>query len=134
MTMKNRWLWFCGLMVLPLAVFAQTNSVPTPAALPKTVAEYWTLLIAGVTPLIVTGVWKLVPKIPTVVLPLMTPVLGIGLGLLINAVSKANLGWVDMASAGALAVFVREVFNQAITKRLADAATPVITTPTTPKP
>lgn len=120
-------------MVLPLAVFAQTNSVPMPAALPKTVAEYWTLLIAGVTPLVVTGVWKLVPKIPTVILPLMTPVLGIGLGLLINAVSKANLGWVDMASAGALAVFVREVFNQAITKRLADAATPVITTPTAPK-
>lgn len=134
MTIKNRWLWFCGLVVLAAgAVFAQTNTVPLPAPLPQTVSQYWDLVIAAVTPLIVTGVWKAVPKIPKWVLPVSTPVIGILLGLAMNSLAKANLGWVDMAKAGALAVFIREVVNQAITKQLMPP-TPAIPVPTPPTP
>jgi hypothetical protein len=130
MTTRNRWLWFFGLMLLPLAVFAQTNTIPTlPADLPKTVGQYWDLGIAILTPLIVTGVYKLVPKVPKWVLPAITPLIGIGLGLLVNWLTTANLGWVDMAKAGALAVFIREVINQAITKQM---TTPVAPTPPAP--
>lgn len=114
------------------AVFAQTNSVPVPAPLPQTVSQYWDLVIAAVTPLIVTGVWKVVPKIPKWVLPVSTPVIGILLGLAIDKLTTANLGWVDMAKAGALAVFIREVVNQAITKQL-QPPDPVIPVPTPPK-
>jgi len=116
-------------MAVTLTAFTQTNGVPAAggvAPLPTSAAGYWTLAIAGITPLIVTGIWALVPKIPTVVLPLITPAIGIGLGLLLNRLTTANLGWVDMAQAGGLAVFVREVFNQAVTKRL--------TTPEKPTP
>lgn len=115
-------------MLVPLAVLAQTNTVPTlPADLPKTVSQYWDLAISIVTPLIVTGVWKFIPKVPKWVLPTITPLIGIGLGLLVNKLANANLGWVDMAKAGALAVFIREVINQAITKHMAAPPTP--TTP-----
>lgn len=130
MTTRNRWLWFLGaLLLLPLAVFCQTNGVPpVPAVpvtdLPKNVAQYWDLGIAFLTPFLVTVIYKTVPKIPKWVLPAITPALGIGLGMLVNWATTADLGWMDMAKAGALAVFVREVVNQAITKRYAsDAAT-----------
>lgn len=128
MKMTHRWLWFVGLLTVTLAAFAQTNAPGTlPVELPQTLSQYWDLAIAAVSPLIVTGLWKLMPKIPSAVVPLMAPVVGIGLGLLLNWLAKANLGWVDMAKAGALAVFVREVTNQVITKRL---AAPPATPPT----
>ena len=104
------------------SLLAQTTP-PAPAELPKTLSEFWILAIAAVTPLVVGGVYKIVPKIPKLVLPCLTPVIGIVLGLLINWLAKHNLGWVDMAQAGALAVFVREVFNQAVTKQLTPPTT-----------
>lgn len=81
--------------------------------LPQTKSEFWTLAIAGVTPLIMALIYKVMPKVPKLVIPVATPFVGIGLGLAMNALAKANLGWVDMAQAGALAVFIREVVNQA---------------------
>lgn len=129
--MKNNklWLWLVALVTLPLAVIAQTtNTLPTLGDLPATVSQYWDLIISAVTPFIVTGIAKVVPKIPKWVLPAVTPLVGIGLGLIYNKVAGANLGWVDMAKLGAIAVFVREVVNQTVTKRL---LTPSTTTPTT---
>ena len=120
--MMMRRLWLFGLLLLPLAVFAQmvTNAVPeAPGELPKNLGQYWDFAIAAVTPLCVTGIYRLVPMLPKWVLPTLTPFIGIGLGLLLNWLTTANLGWVDMARAGALAVFIREVTNQAVTKRLA---------------
>lgn len=120
MKTKNLWLWLFGLLMVPVAVLAQTNTTPElPADLPRSVSQFWDYGIALVTPLIVMGVYKLVPKIPKWVLPTITPFVGIGLGLGVNALTSADLGWVDMAKAGALAVFVREVINQAVTKQLA---------------
>lgn len=120
-------------MALTLTALAQTNAVVLPP-LPQTVTQYWDLVIAIITPLIVTGIWKYVPKIPKMLLPLMTPLLGIGLGLLLNWLAKANLGWVDMAKAGALAVFIREAFNQAVTKPAeARAAVLLVNPPAIPK-
>jgi hypothetical protein len=123
MKTKNLWLWLIGLLMVPLAVLAQTNTPPVlPADLPQSVSQFWDYGISLVTPLIVMGVYKLVPKIPKWVLPTITPFVGIGLGLAVNALTSANLGWVDMAKAGALAVFIREVINQAVTKNMATPA------------
>lgn len=131
MKINYKWLWLFafGAIIYTFSALAQTNppvvlDPTTPAPLPNSVSTYWELAIAGISPLIVTGVWKVVPKIPVVVLPLLTPLIGIGLGLLVNKLSSAQLGWVDMAQAGALAVFVREVVNKAATKGLSAAAAP----------
>ena len=112
-------------MIMFLGMFAgmaigQTNDVPVPPAVdvPRTTSEIWDAAIACVSPIIVLLVNKAVPKMPKWVLPSITPFVGIGLGLILNWLAKTNLTWVDMAKAGMLAVFVREVWNQAITKGL----------------
>lgn len=101
------------------ALFAQTNSVPTVPGAPADLGGYWDLAIAAISPIAVTLVAFVVPRLPKWVLPSMTPVVGIVVGLALNKLAGANLSWYDMGKAGALAVFVREVINQAITKRLA---------------
>jgi len=81
--------------------------------------EYCVLVIAAITPLIIGVVYKILPRIPKVILPSLAPVVGILLGWLINWLGRQNISWLDMAQAGALAVFVREVFTNAVTKQLA---------------
>lgn len=59
----------------------------------------------------------------------MTPFLGIVLGLLLKWAGTVELSWIDMAQAGAMAVAVREIFNQAVTKRLqGETTTPAVKT------
>lgn len=99
-----------------LALMAQTNTVPPLPDLPGTVSEYWKYAIAALTPIIVWGVRKLVPKIPDRLLAASTPFVGLLLGLALNKIASLNLTWVDMTELGALAVFIREVINQNVTK------------------
>lgn len=99
-----------------LALMAQTNNVPPLPDLPGTVSEYWKYAIAALTPIIVWGVRKLVPKIPDRLLAASTPFVGLLLGLALNKIASLNLTWVDMTELGALAVFIREVINQNVTK------------------
>ena len=92
-----------ALLAFTVLAIAQTTNVVAGGdgtALPTSIAGYWTLGIAAVTPLIVGGVYKLVPTIPKWLLPTMTPVLGILLGLAINWMAKQNLGWIDMPKRG----------------------------------
>ena len=100
-------------------VLAQTNTIdPLTAPLPTDVHSYWQYAIAIVSPIIIYIVRWLVPKIPAPVLPVIAPVVGVLLGLIVNGVTKAHLGWIDTAMFGALGVWVRELVNQNITKRL----------------
>lgn len=119
-----------------MAVAQVVTNVPPVGGLeplPKSMAEFWTLGIAAVTPLIVAGIYKLIPKVPKLLLPVATPFIGIGLGLLVNWLGAKNYGWIDMAQAGALAVFVREVFNQAAKLAVVQSMTG-IGSPTPPAP
>lgn len=102
-----------------VSLFAQTNGVPPIDGdpIPKSTSEFWTFAIAGITPIIVWGVSK-IPNLPKAILPSITPVVGILLGVALNKLDASNLSWVDMGKAGALAVFIREVFNQWVTKQL----------------
>lgn len=104
---------FFFLFALPM--WAQTNALAL-SGVPGTKAAYWDLAISAVAPVIVWGVAKL--NVPRNYLALMTPVVGVLLGLLLNWLASANLSWVDMAKAGALAVFIREVVNQNVTQKL----------------
>lgn len=116
----NRLLSLIGFIIAgtTLAVMAQTNSVPEHPDLPQTVSEYWKYGIAAVTPLIIWGIQALIPKVPRRLLPVLTPFVGLLLGLVLNKLANLQLPWIDLAEAGALAVFIREVVNQNITKPL----------------
>lgn len=130
MTLKRVTIGVFALFAFTATLVAQTvtNALALPVEglepLPKTMSDFWTLGIAAVTPLLVTGIYKLVPKIPKLLLPVLTPFIGIGLGLLMNWLAGQNFAWFDLAKAGALAVFIREVINQAAKAAL---------TPSTPK-
>ena len=113
-------------LIFVMSALAQTNTPPANqgTGIPTDLVGYWDLAIAAISPLIVTFVAWVAPRIPKVLLPSMTPLVGIAVGLALNKLAGANLSWYDMGKAGALAVFVREVVNQAITKRLAGPSTP----------
>lgn len=106
-------------LTFTVSALAQTN-VPAPGdpsavtPLPQNKADFWLLGIAGVTPLIVAGIRKLVPKIPPLLLPVSTPFIGMALGAGMNWLAHKNYGWLDLAQVGALAVFVRETVNQGV--------------------
>lgn len=104
-----------------MSATAQTNTPPAAPGngIPTDLIGYWDLAIAAISPILVWVVSLIVPRIPKVLLPSMTPLVGIAVGLALNKLAGANLSWFEMGKAGALAVFVREVINQAITKRLA---------------
>lgn len=112
-----------GLFMASLVSFAQTNAAPGVESgsineFPTSKDALWSYAISLVAPFVVWLVTKFVPNVPKAFLPAVTPFVGIGLGLALNALAGSNLGWVDMAKAGALAVFVRETVNQMVTKRL----------------
>lgn len=106
------------MMATPFCLLAQTNAPTATSPLPATTSEFWQYAIAVVVPLIVGGFRKLVPNIPPWLLPVSTPFVGLALGAGLNAFGASNMGWVDMAQAGAMAVMIRESFNQLIGKRL----------------
>lgn len=85
--------------------------------LPKSKSQYWTLAISAITPMIVYLFGK-IPQLPRPILPVITPFVGVGLGLLLDKMTSLNFTWWDSAQAGALAVFIRESINQAIIKQM----------------
>lgn len=97
----------------PLAPFD-----PAVGSLPSTKTEFWKWAISAITPVIIWLCAKFIPKIPDGALPVLTPIVGIGLGYGLNALAGLHLGWVDMGQAGAVAVFIREVINQNVTQHL----------------
>jgi hypothetical protein len=116
--------WLAAVVCVFIApvVFAQVTNTPpafdpTTAPLPSGKTEFWTWAISIVTPLIVYGFGK-IPQLPRPVLPILTPVIGVALGLIMRKLVALNLSWVDMAQAGAVAVFIRESVNQLVTKQM----------------
>ena len=105
----------------PLMAQTVTNNPPPfdpgTAPLPKSKAELWTWGISIITPMIVYLFGK-IPQLPRPVLPILTPVIGIILGLTLDKLTSLNLTWWDAAQAGAVAVFIRESVNQLVTKQM----------------
>ena len=96
------------------AILAQTNVPPTlPDSLHTSQAQLWTYAIAVATPLLIQFVKWVVPTVPKMLLPALSPFVGVALGMAFNAVGLANISWVDGAHLGALGVFLRELVDQA---------------------
>ena len=128
--MKTRnllWLAAVAWLAIGWTVLAQTTNLvttngvagfdPGTANFPSTKTEFWTWGISIITPVIVWLFGK-IPQLPRPVLPLLTPIIGVLLGLILKKLGALNLQWIDMAQAGAVAVFIRESVNQLVTKQL----------------
>jgi hypothetical protein len=111
--MKNSYVFFLFAMFV-VAFTAVAQEVPAAGIEEMSKGQMWDYVIALVAPVVVAGVKWLVPKVPKVALPMITPFVGIGLGFALNAVADANLDAITMAKAGAMAVFVRETVNQTL--------------------
>jgi hypothetical protein len=98
---------------------------------PTTQEDIWKMGIAVLTPVIVWGV-SFIPKIPSPVLPAITPFVGILIGLGLKQLGSLHLSWVDMGQAGALGVFVRELVNQWVTQQVQKARAANISFTNTP--
>lgn len=100
------------------AASGATNEVDLSSApLPMTKEDYWRFAIAAISPVIVWLCSK-IPALPRPALPIIAPVVGVGLGALLRWVGGLHLAWWDAGLAGAAAVGVREIINQAITKQI----------------
>lgn len=118
--------WFLFLMsvlfVLP-AVAQVTNAPPAGVTGTAISVDIWDIGIGIVAPILIWGLSKIAPKIPKPLLPTITPLVGVGLGFLINWLAGQNLSWFEAAKAGTMAVFFREIVNQWVTKKMAEPET-----------
>lgn len=116
--------WFlfllCALFALP--VMAQVTNAPPAGAVttPVVALDIWDIGIGVIAPILIWGLTKIAPKIPKPLLPTITPLVGVGLGYLVNWLAGQNMGWFEAAKAGSMAVFFREVVNQWVTKRMTE--------------
>lgn len=117
--------WLVTLLPLSLALLMgqnlATNALPsvdtTTGAFPGTRDQFWAYAIAAITP-VITWAFGKIPQLPRPVLPVLTPFIGMLLGFILKKADAANLHWYSAAGAGTIAVFLREVTNQLVTKQL----------------
>lgn len=108
-------------------MFAQVTNTVVELAPGLSQSDVSTLSVAAIsltTPVVVWLLAKLLtdPKTDKLrihpgVLPVITPVVGLGIGYVMNKLGT-HLSAGDMAQAGAVAVCVRESVNQWVTKRM----------------
>jgi MFS superfamily sulfate permease-like transporter len=108
--MKKLCLWvMMGALLLPLTLLAATNvavtnaavTTPTVIALPGVtptgqidVVNLINLVLFGLTPLVVQGIKKLIPKLPDFSLNILAPVLGALIALLLGWIGvTTSTGW-----------------------------------------
>lgn len=123
-------LWLLAVTVL--ASWGQNETPPIDfghAALPTSKEDMWKWGIGIITPVIIWAFSK-IPNIPRPLLPVLTPFVGLLLGVVLKYLASLHLNWMDMAQAGALGVFIRETVNQLVTKQL----TPLEASKTAAKP
>ena len=65
-----------------------------------------------IVPLIIAGFKKILPKVPTFILPMLAPVLGGLVGLISNAALSANGNIWAAVALGMAGVCVREILDQ----------------------
>lgn len=114
-----------------VVLLAQTNAPPAITLPAPGSDDFWTALIAAATPCIVALLRKLMPNIPAWILPISTPLIGVALGAGANQAGSSQ-SMVQSAIAGALAVFIRESWDQG--KKYLAAKKAGEPTPTASKP
>ena len=123
----NKVIALLAFVSFPAMLLAQaTNTITSTTPLPESTKDFWKYGIAVVVPIIVNLFKKIAPNIPSWLIPVSTPLLGVGLGAILKALGQSHMGWVDMAEAGALAVMIRESWNQILTKPMQASASKVV--------
>lgn len=88
---------------------------PVTAPLPNTLVEYWQYAIPVVTPLVIAVLKKIGPKIPRRAMPLISPVLGIVLGIGMQLIMRQHFSWMSATLSGLLGgagTWLREAVDQ----------------------
>jgi len=95
-------------------LFAQTNGpvAPVTDAPPADLLGWVNMLIVAATPLVIAGIKWLRPRIPSVALPFIAPVIGVALDQLTALVSGHQSNVVLGAAAGGVGVWLREIVDQ----------------------
>lgn len=70
------------------------------------------LIITAIVPMIIMFTKQWIPKMPSWLIPILTPVLGIAIALVINLMSDTTLPWYTGAILGGLATWLREFYDQ----------------------
>lgn len=128
--------WFFGLLMLMLmidlfTVLAQTNAVPPAPGEPATVvfptgALLWAALIPPATFTITWALGK-IPPLPKQILPWLTPLVGIGLGFVMDWAGKAELPIGLAGALGAVAVAMYEGIKDVVVRQGEDPADSMLT-------
>lgn len=109
-------LTFIGLM----SAMAQTNTTPIVPGIDAsqfpTGDAAWLALIPPLTAFITWALGK-IPPLPKGILPWITPLLGIGIGYVIQAINGAHLSPALTAGAGSVAVFIYEATKSAVVNK-----------------
>jgi hypothetical protein len=116
--MKSRifvWLvalaWLAIIVAPALAAEAITNAPPaSPPGVPDLPRGNDGIWLALIPPITFTITWLMgkIPPLPKVILPWITPVVGIAIGWVFDYATKANLPWWSAAGAGAIATTIYE--------------------------
>lgn len=105
---KLIWLAVLAWIIAPVIAQVVTNAPPPPdtgPVLPLGKDAIWLALIPPITFTITWLVGK-IPPLPKVILPWITPLIGIGVGAVMEWATKANLPWWSSAGAGAIATTI----------------------------
>lgn len=78
----------------------------------EVIAQAVTVLIPVIVPVIVAAVKKVVPSIPTLILPIFAVTLGVGIDYLNEVATGGGIGLIWGAALGAAAVGLREIQDQ----------------------
>lgn len=106
----TRHLFFLLLFVPLLFLPVLAADAAAPADVPK--IDWSTLLIPVITPVLIALVKVFAPKIPKVALPILAPVLGAALDIILHYAGAGSGGPLLGALLGAAGVCVREVLDQ----------------------
>lgn len=103
---------FVALSLTAVAAWAQANPTPAMPGVPPDAVGWVNLLIAGMTPVVIAGIKKLVPNVPSFALPFAAPVVGVLLTQVQAFASGHSANLIVGAVAGAVGLYLREVVDQ----------------------
>ena|SRR5688572_7238990 len=109
--MKNKLILV--LLLLPLSLMAQEMSDGTDAPQVEKIITLWQSLIPLVVPLIIFGLRNMIPKLPSKWTPILAPLIGALIDVLLNFADLGDGKGMVGAVLGTAGIGVREVYNQA---------------------
>jgi len=96
-------------LALPVALYASDGQTPVTTTIWATLVP---ALVTVLVPLVIALTKTLLPKIPKWMLPILAPLLGVGLSLIGDAAAGQSVGVIMGAVYGGLGTWLREFIDQ----------------------